>query len=135
MRTISIPALLLAVTSVVSAPLLLVSCQTQADAIATDLSPLEFFQKAQEASDSGNYRLAIEYYTAFRQKYPEHVDRNLWASYEIAFLYHKLGDDETALDLFSKLIDRYAQADANQLPQGPLILSEKVRDAIEDHTS
>lgn len=112
--------------------LVVFACQSQLGAIDTELSPIEFFQRAQEASDAGDYSRAVEYYQAFQEKYPEIIDRNLWSSYEIAFLYHKLGQDERALQLFEKLLERYSQSDAQALPQGPRILAEKVKALIEN---
>ena len=108
------------------------ACQSQLGAIDTDLSPIEFFQRAQEASDAGDYSRAVEYYQVFQEKYPEIIDRNLWSSYEIAFLYHKLGQDDRALQLFEKLLERYSQSDSQALPQGPRILAEKVKVLIEN---
>ena len=107
------------------------ACTTVGLQEAADRSPAELFQIAQEASDSGNYKAAMEYYKLFQQKYPDEISRNLWASYEIAFLHHKTGDDEEAARLFRKLIPGYSVEGAEPLPQGPRVLSELVLVDIE----
>ena len=50
------------------------------------------------------------------------------ASYEIAFLHHKMEDDDTALELFDELIERYrSRAEGVEYPSAPLVLAEKVK--------
>ena len=41
-------------------------CSSVPETIEEDLSPAEFFQRAQEASDSGRYELSQKYYEGFR---------------------------------------------------------------------
>lgn len=106
------------------------ACKSTPPPIEQDLTPAGFFQKAQEASDAGKYSLALRYYGAFQGKYPDERDRNLWARYEIALLYHKMGKDETALKLFDELIALYSGEDAAGLPQGPRLLAEKIKARI-----
>lgn len=106
-------------------------CQSTPVDIQADLSPADFFQKAQEASDAGKYALALKYYQAFRERYPEERDRNLWARYEIALLHSKLGDQATALTMLDELLALYASENAAELPQGPRILAEKIKGKIE----
>ncbi len=110
--------------------LFIFSCQTQPTTIPDNLSPAEYFQRAQDASENENYRLALKYYEKFQKKYPDNLEKNLWASYEIAFLHHKMGDDKTAIELFDKLIDKYNSKDASKWPQAPKILAEKVKAKI-----
>ena len=102
----------------------LLVCQTTGVAIDSNLTPIEFFQKAQEASEIGNYMLAIEYYQTFRERYPDHTERNLWDSYEIAFLHHKMAEDDIALDMLQNLLEK-------DLPRGLRILAEKVISSIQ----
>jgi len=113
---------------------LAVSCGSAADPYEQDLPPGEYFQRAVEASESGNYRLAVKYYDAFRQKYPDDRVGNIWATYEIGLLYHKMGSDDKALELFDQVLDAYADsesAEAAPLPQAPRILAEKIKGKIE----
>jgi len=102
-------------------------CQTVPSEIPPDLSPVDYFQKAQEASDAGKFELALKYYGSFLERYPEERDRGLWARYEIALLHSKLNDETTALRLLDELLAQYAGDDAALLPQGPRILAEKIK--------
>ena len=65
---------------------LLAVCSSVPDEIEEGLSPMEYFQRAQEASDDGRYALSMAYYEKFQEQYPEERDRNVWAEYEIALL-------------------------------------------------
>jgi len=124
----SIPILIFALTLLILGAI--VGCKSSPPPLDQDLSPTEFFQKAQEASDDGKYALATRYYEAFLVKYPDDRDRGLWARYEIALLKYKMGDDAAALSLFEELIALYAGGPAD-LPQGPRILAEKLKAKIE----
>ena len=106
-------------------------CRSAPTDIPPDLSPADFFQKAQEASDAERFALSLEFYESFLERYPEERDRGLWARYEIALLYSKMGDKETALTWIGELLALYAGEDANALPQGPRILAEKIKAKLE----
>ena len=113
--------------------LLIMSCKSTGDPFEQDLTQREYFQKAIEAGDSGNFRLAIRYYEVFQEKYPDDRDGNLWALYEIGFLHHKLGDDDLAIDIFDSVLLIYAESDGSEaplLPDAPRILAEKVKENI-----
>jgi tetratricopeptide (TPR) repeat protein len=107
-------------------------CRSTVDPLAQDLTPDQYFQRAIEASDKDDYRLAMKYYEAFQTKYPDDAARNIWASYEIALLHHKIGDDDKAIELFDQVIARYQNQppDAPPLPPGPRVLAEKVKNNI-----
>ena len=102
-------------------------CKSVPTEIPPDLSPADYFQRAQEASDAGRYALALKYYQSFLERYPDERNRGLWARYEIALLHSKMKDTATALRLFDELLATYAGEDAAQLPQGPRILAEKIK--------
>ncbi len=110
--------------------LLYMSCATEPATIPKNLTPAEFFQKAQDASEVGNYKLAMRYYEAFKKKYPDNLEKNLWADYEIAFLYHKMNNDEKAIELFDRLIEKYEKEGNEKWPKAPRILAEKVEENI-----
>ncbi len=95
----------------------------------SDLTPAEIFQRAQDASDKSDYSIALQYYRLFQEKFPDDVEHQTWASYEIAFIYHKMGDDKKALVLFDELLARYQSGE--KLPEAPRILAEKVKARIE----
>ena len=110
---------------------LLVFCSSIPDEIEEGLTPMEYFQRAQEASDAGRYELSMAYYEKFQEQYPEERDRNVWAEYEIALLYHKMDNDQIALERFEALLGRYESGEPD-LPEGPRILAEKVKARIEE---
>jgi len=118
------------VTIAALASLLLV-CSSVPDEIEEGLSPMEYFQRAQEASDGGRYALSMAYYEKFQQQYPEERDRNVWAEYEIALLYHKMDKNRIALERFEALLERYESGEPD-LPEGPRILAEKVKARVEE---
>ena len=105
----------------------LAACRTTPDSIPEDLSPREFFQRAQEAVvERTDYRTALFYYQTFLERFPEDVQRGVEAEYEIAFIYYKLGETDTAELLFRSLLSKYQREGAQILPQWPRILSEKL---------
>lgn len=106
------------------------SCTSSAVLAEETLSAVEYFQKAYEASDNKNYKLAIRYYEDFREKYPEETERNLWAEYEIAFTYYKMGNLEQAATLIDQLLAKYAGEGAEAYPPAPKALAEKVKEKI-----
>jgi tetratricopeptide (TPR) repeat protein len=110
---------------------LLLVCSSVPDEIEEGLTPMEYFQRAQEASDAGRYQLSMAYYEKFQEQYPEERDRNIWAEYEIALLYHKMGKDRIAVERFEALLARY-DSEEPDLPEGPRILAEKVKTRIEE---
>ena len=127
-----IPLKLLLIVSIAS---FLLVCSSVPEQIEEGLTPMEYFQQAQEASDAGRYELAMAYYEKFQQQYPEERDRNIWAEYEIALLYHKMGNDQLALDGLNALLAVYESGEEPDLPAGPKILAEKVKDRIEKKLS
>jgi outer membrane protein assembly factor BamD (BamD/ComL family) len=113
--------------------LLLASCVTRKPVIPDDLTAEDMFQRAQDAIDRGNYSLGMTYFSLVQEKYPDDKAHGAWASYEIAFLYHKMGKNETALSLIDTLLDRYLK-EADALPQAPLVLAQKLKTRLEDNT-
>ena len=87
---------------------LLISCAADKPFSTEGLSAEELFQRAQDASDKGNNQLAIDYYAAVPEKFPDDTAHGIWATYEIAFLYRKMGKNQDALALIR--IDRVADA-------------------------
>ena len=112
--------------------LFLISCRSATETLEPDLLPAEIFQRAQEAADSRRYNQALHYYQTFQERYPEEVERNLWASYEIAFLYYKLGEYDRAVELFDDLIELYTTEESAVMVQAPKILALKVKAIILD---
>jgi len=105
----------------------LAACASEPKVIPPDLSAAESFQRAQDAADNGDYALAIRYYATFRQNNPNNPDRDIWALYEIAFNYHKMGKNAMAVSLLDQLLQQY-QNDTGNLPPAPRVLALKLRD-------
>ena len=66
----------------------------------------------------------------FQERYPDELERNIWAEYEIAFTYYKMGNLEKAGELFAQLIARYDEENSENYPPGPRSLAEKVLEKI-----
>jgi len=110
---------------------LLASCASGPTTIPPGLSAAEIFQRAQDASDRGAYPLGIRYYSLMQTSYPDDVNHLTWASYEIAFLYHKMGKNDTALSLINDLLDKYAK-EGDALPPAPRVLATKLKPRLEE---
>lgn len=112
------------------------ACQTTDVEVPENLSPGELFKEAQTAStDYKDYNKALIYYRAFVERYPDQPMLLIEAEYEIALLYHKMGDDETALRLFKGILEKYTKPEAAMLPAWPEVLSKKLIEKIEDSKS
>jgi tetratricopeptide (TPR) repeat protein len=122
---------LLLAAAVAAAAVMLGACATRLPVIEESLTPAQFFQRAQEASDVAHYQVAMYYYETFLERFPNETDRDLWAKYEVAFLYHKMGKNAVAIEHFDALLQEYASGPAD-LPQGPKILAEKVRARLQE---
>jgi len=109
---------------------LLSSCASGPVQIPPGLSAVEIFQRAQDASDRGDYPLAIRYYSLIATDYPEDLNHLTWASYEIAFLYHKMGRNDIALARINELLDKYA-TEGDKLPPAPRVLVVKLKARLE----
>jgi len=106
----------------------LASCTSTGPIDITGLTPAEVFQRAQSASDSGDFRRALAIYQAFLERPDVEADRGAWARYEVGLLHYKMGDDDAALASFDDLLALYATNP--QLPEGPKILAANVKEAI-----
>jgi outer membrane protein assembly factor BamD (BamD/ComL family) len=106
----------------------LASCKSTGPVDLTGLTPAEVFQRAQDASDNGDYGRALAYYEGFLADPAVDPERGAWARYETALLYHKLGDDDTALAKFDELLALYETNP--KLPEGPKVLAANAKAAI-----
>lgn len=103
---------------------LVFSCVTKPSDISPDLSPQELIQRAQEASDSNNYRRAEVYYNEVLNRYPLDDAAVCEARYEIADIHYKQRKWEIARSEFEALLDRYKEDNAEFLPAKYKILAE-----------
>lgn len=114
----------------IGAVLFVAACRSAPPVATEGLSAAEIFQRAQDAAEKGDSLAAIRYYEAFKEKHPDDRERVSWASYEIAFLYHKVKKNDTALVLLDQLLAVYAN-ESDELPPAPRILAEKLKSRIE----
>ena len=122
-------------TAIFPVVFIITACQTTNIEVPENLTPGEIFKEAQTASTEYNdYEKALIYYNTFLERYPDQPLMAIEAEYEIALLYHKMGDDETSLRLFNGIIEKYQQPEAAMLPAWPEVLSKKLIDIIEGNT-
>jgi outer membrane protein assembly factor BamD (BamD/ComL family) len=112
----------------------LATCASRPPVIPDGLTAAEIFQRAQDAVGKGDYTLAITYYSLVPKNYPDDKEHGAWASYEIAFLYHKMGKNDTALTLLQQLLDQYASA-GDTLPPAPRILAQDLKIRLQPKTA
>jgi outer membrane protein assembly factor BamD (BamD/ComL family) len=113
-----------------AALVVLASCATQSRTLQEGLTAGEIFQRAQDAADRGDYALGITFYKACQDRYPDDKAHMVWAAYEIAFLYHKMGKNSTAATLIDALLAEYANQ-GDSVPPAPLLLSQKLKERLE----
>ncbi len=114
-----------ALAAICLAASLLAACVSQPLAIPAGLTAAEMFQRAQEAVSKSDYSLAIRYYELVQKNFPDDTVHDAWASYEIAFMYHKMGNNQTAIKLLKELLARYETA-GDTLPPAPRILAQEL---------
>ena len=82
-------------------------CSSGPPVVPDELTPLQFFQRAQEESENANWDNAIYYYQTFLDRFPDDLENCAAARYEIAFIHYKKGDYEKALAGFQEVVDFY----------------------------
>ena len=115
---------------------LLLGCQTPVLEITDQMHPPEFFQAARTAVGQRNYQVAIEYYWFYLERfpaaaYPDELERNLWAEYEIAFMHHKLAEDQNAIELLGQLVAKYDGEGGEDLPPAQGRLARRVLEELQ----
>lgn len=97
-----------------------------------NVTPEEFFQKAQEAVINWNrYKLAIAYYEEFMLRYPDMKNKIIEAEYEIAFIKYKQEKYDESEALFRQLLDKYETDEAIYYPEWPRVMAHKILAEIE----
>ena len=107
--------------------LLFSSCHSlKKDLDNPDLTPEEFFQKAQEAViDWNRYKLAIQFYEEFMRRYPDMKNKIIEAEYEITFIKFKQRKLDDAENRFNQILDKYNTDEAVYYPSWPALMSQK----------
>ena len=117
--------------------LVLAGCASTPATIPAGLGAAEMFQRAQEAVDKSDFALGIRYYSLVKASFPDDVIHTVWASYEVAFLNHKMGKDAEALTLVTAMLDSYSGT-WDTLPAdtaAPRILAENLKTKLEALTT
>ena len=111
---------------------LLISCNTiPKDLQDEDVTPEEFFQKAQEAViDWNKYKAAILYYEEFMRRFPDMKNKIIEAEYEIAFIKYKQRKLDESEVLLNNLLDKYQTDEAVYYPVWPAIMANKTLENI-----
>jgi len=111
--------------------LLLSSCASTIN-ISEDLTPAELMQRAQEAMDRNNYKVAIQYYQALNDRNRTNIDLVITSEYHIAFIYYKQGKYEQAREGLTALLEYYNSPDQELLPQHFKRLAQIVIERIDE---
>jgi len=98
--------------------------------IEEGLEPSELIQRAQEASDRNRMGVAIQYYQAILDRYPNDMYATCAARYEIAFIQFKQKDYESSKKGLEELLALYEGPDAALLPAQFRVLGEKILSKI-----
>lgn len=106
------------------------SCASAPKSIPEDLTASELIQRAQEASDTNKYPVAVAYYQAALDRFGDDPAILCNAEYEIAFIAYKNGRLVEAEERFTRLLERYAAPEGDFLPARFKILAEKVLEKV-----
>lgn len=112
------------------------SCSSTPPVIPEGLTPMQFFQRAQEESDNYRWDNALLYYRTFLERYPDDLPNVLAARYEIAFILYKKEQYAESKRLFEELLETYKKLENPlSVPQWPKVLAEKVLRKIQERTT
>ncbi len=112
------------------------SCSSTPPVIPEGLTPMQFFQRAQEESDNYRWDNALIYYRTFLERYPNDLPNVLAARYEIAFILYKKEQYAESKKLFEELLDTYKKFENPlSVPQWPKVLAEKVLRKIQEQST
>jgi tetratricopeptide (TPR) repeat protein len=111
---------------------ILSGCSSGPPIIPTDLSVLQFFQRAQEEAESEDWEDALYYYQTYIDRYPDDLPNIMMARYEIAFINYKQEKYQEAIAGFEEILDFYENTTLPlDFPLWPRVLSRKMIESIE----
>lgn len=116
---------------------LLVSCQSTPAPIGPEASAEVYFQRAQAASDQGQYDEALALYRDFLADRPEASREYVFsARYEVAFLLAKKRQDAEAIAGFEALLADYNDFEKSEgAPAWVKVLAQKKLQELKDRAS
>ncbi len=115
--------------------MLFAGCKSGPKEIQTDLTPPEYFQRAQQAViERSDYDTALAYYNIVLEQFSNDRQNGMIAKYEIAFIHYKKEDYELASEGFQEILEAYREENTAELPPWPPVLAQKLLDKIEEET-
>ncbi|MDX9826207.1 MAG: hypothetical protein RBT73_00505 [Spirochaetia bacterium] len=106
--------------------LVFISCATRLAPVPEDASSAEIIQRAQERSDTYDWKGAQYYYRILQARFPNDLNLQATAMYELAFIEYKQGHNDAAKAGFQNVLALYETPEGASLPQTWKILTEKV---------
>ncbi len=91
------------------------SCASN-EQIPDDLTAQQLIQQGQTAFESSDYKLALRYYNAVLERFPDDRAVCVESKYEIGHLYMKQKKYAMAKPIFQELLDLYANTLPGELP-------------------
>ena len=114
-------------------PVVFLACQSTKIDIKDDMTPAEFFQRAQEAViERNDYDTALVYYSEFLERFPNDLQNSVVAEYEIGLIYKKQSRITDSRKMFETVLARYKEGNPELLPKWPQVLAEKLLKEIEE---
>ena len=104
----------LLICAILAFSLATVACKTVPENVPDD--DREIAQLAQGAYDSGNWKLAINYYKAMLDKYGDNPKIYVEANFEIAHIYIKKKKYNEAVPMLEEILDLYNNVAPGTLP-------------------
>jgi outer membrane protein assembly factor BamD (BamD/ComL family) len=102
-------------------------CKSGPREIETNLTPPEYFQRAQQAViERSDYETALAYYNTVLEQFPNDRQNGVIARYEIAFIHYKQENYEKAREGFEEILSLYNNDQAADLPPWPPVLADKL---------
>jgi outer membrane protein assembly factor BamD (BamD/ComL family) len=105
---------------------MLLSCASVPSSVPEGLSAAELVQRAQEASDSYNYRAAAVYYRTALERFGDDPAVRCACTYELAFIAYRQGRPGEARTGMKAVLEIYAGPDGSGIPDTYLILAKKI---------
>ena len=110
----------------------IMSCASGPEDVPDDMPPSKIIQKAQEATDTNKYKIAIQYYQILLDRYGSINEYYVTGEYEIAFIQYKQRKYAEARSGLENLLVLYSAEGGETLPPQFKVLSEKVLDSMKE---
>lgn len=117
------------------AALILASCTTISTDFEEGTNPEIYFQRAQMAVDRNDYDVALTIYRKLLDSGVSDLYYVVSAQYEIAFLYYKKGQRQTAIQAFEELLRTYYEDPlyTGRVPEWPRVLATRLLQKLREN--